>query len=175
MCEGEECCCISHPHSLQHDCCLSGILVLECMQDVLIEQMLVGMLFLAPLLATLPTTWLLHAVAAALHLGVLLSRCIIHSVAAVLEMGSVCAVVLWLGQPWWGSAALGGHPDITFVGTGTSLMAVHGKTRGVAARNNSIQVAYYRTGTSYVPLALAIRPSAEHVMREMSLLKQLFS
>lgn len=147
--------------------------VVVCMQDVLIEQMLVGMLFLAPLLATLPTTWLLHAVAAALHLAVLLSRCIIHSAAAVLEMGAVCDVVLWVGQPWWGGAALGGHPDVKFVGAGTASMVVHGKTRGAAAKSKSIQVAYFHTGTSHVSLATALRPLAEHVMREMQLLKQL--
>lgn len=141
------------------------------MQDVLIEQLLVGMLFLAPLIATLPTTWLLHAVATMLHLVVLLSRCIIHSTVAVLEMGSVCEFLLWVGQPWWGSARLGGHPDIRFIGSSTASVVVHGS--GVPSR--SCEVAYFHVCTAYIPLSSALTPLVEHVAREMRLMKQLLA
>lgn len=140
------------------------------MQDVLIEQLLVGMLFLAPLLATLPTTWLLHAVAAMIHLALLLSRCTIHSAVAVLEMGSVYEVVLWLGQAWWGSFYLGGHLDVTCVGFNRpSVVGLSGE-----GARKSCEVIYYRVGTASTPLTAALKPAVEYIANEMSLLKHAF-
>jgi hypothetical protein len=140
------------------------------MQDVLIEQLLVGMLFLAPLVATLPTTWLLHAVATMLRVAALLSRCVIHSAAAVLEMGSVYELVLWAGQRLWGSATLGGDPDVTFIGRSTAVVTA---ARGEAIVSSSCEVGYFVVGTAYVPLTSAMKPFAGHVAREMDLLRQL--
>jgi hypothetical protein len=136
------------------------------MQDVLIEQMLVGMLFLAPLLATLPTTWLLHAVTTVLHIVLLFSRCIIHAATAVLEMGCIYDFVAWAGQHWWGSASLGGELDVRFLGSDTASIV----DRGKRVTNKTCAVAYFWISSSNVPLASALKPTVEYIAREMHLL-----
>lgn len=89
------------------------------MQDVMIEQMLVGVLFLAPLAATLPTTWLLHCAVASVHAGIALLRMSIYAAACMMDSGCVYRLLCWAAQPLLGGAILGAEPDVTFLGEHT--------------------------------------------------------
>lgn len=93
------------------------------MQDVMIEQMLVGMLFLAPLAATLPTTWLLHCVIASIHAFVATLRLCAYAPVCILDSGLAYRLMCWAGQTFMGGAALGAAPDITFLGTNKLFIA----------------------------------------------------
>lgn len=87
------------------------------MQDVIVEQMLVGMLFLAPLAATLPTTWILQCVTALIHMVVAMARVCACVLALLLDSGCVSRLLQWAAQPLRGGASVGAAPDIKFLGT----------------------------------------------------------
>lgn len=87
------------------------------MQDVIVEQMLVGMLFLAPMAATLPTTWLLHCVVTLVHAVVAFLRMCAYAAACFLDSGCAYRLLQWVCQPIFGGKALGAEPDVEVVET----------------------------------------------------------
>eukprot|EP00892_Ulva_mutabilis_P001771 jgi/Ulvmu1/11595/UM079_0039.1 len=92
-------------------------------KDVMVEQMLIGMLFLAPLAATLPTTWLLHCVFTVVHAGLAMLRACVYAAAVVLDSGCAYRSLCWAAQPVFGGAFLGAAPDVKFVGTHPACLA----------------------------------------------------
>lgn len=90
---------------------------LHSVQDVIVEQMLVGMLFLAPMAATLPTTWLLHCVFALVHAAVAFLRMCAYAAACFLDSGCAFRLVQWVCQPLFGGTALGAEPDVEAIDT----------------------------------------------------------
>lgn len=74
-------------------------------------------MFLAPMAATLPTTWLLHCVAALIHASVAMIRTCAYVAACFLDSGCAYRLMCWFGQPLLGGAILGAEPDVKLLGT----------------------------------------------------------
>lgn len=83
-------------------------------QDVIIEQLIVGILLLAPLVAILPTTFVFHVAASAAAAAAAAVRVTLAAAASALDAAPLLRVALWALQPLCGASLAPGGLDVEF-------------------------------------------------------------
>lgn len=83
-----------------------GAIDSECVQEVVVEQLLVGVLLAAPLIALLPTTVAFAALFAVLHHIVVAVQVLLRTAICALDSAPLLPLLLWLLQPLLGATLL---------------------------------------------------------------------
>lgn len=87
------------------------------MQEIVIEQLLVGVLLLAPLVALLPTTLAFFTLLSAAHLLCAAAHCALLTTACAFDRNPVLCLALWAVQPVCGSPLFPGGMALKFLGS----------------------------------------------------------
>jgi hypothetical protein len=89
--------------------------MMNALQEIVIEQLLVGVLLLAPLVALLPTTLIFQVLLSTLVLALITPRILLLSAAALLCYNPLPMLALWALQPVVGAPVLSQSIDINIV------------------------------------------------------------
>ena len=140
--------------------------------QVVIEQLLVGVLLLAPLVALLPTTLAFYALVLLISRASTLLRQLLLMCARLVDVSPVLALALWLVQPVCGATWLPGSTSVYVIdATQPSAADCHaiwvrdGPNDGRVAQHSEkeLKLTHMRVRCNYITLHQVLVAAARHL------------